>query len=222
MLSNRLLKCAEYVTQGGRVCDVGTDHALLPVYLVEQGIAAEAIAADIGEGPLQAAERTIAQHGLTGRIRTILSDGLQKIPGDAVTDIVIAGMGGETMVHILETAPFPLDGKRLILQPMTKAEILREWLYTHGFAIRQECCAREDERLYAVMMAEYTGACYKTALWALRIGAMNLADPDCLAYAGRQLAQLIRRSEAMRNAGTPDEAAEEMAEALKTRLEEYR
>ncbi len=222
MLSNRLQKCADYVTQGSHICDIGTDHALLPVYLVEQGIAASAIAADIGEGPLKAAERTIAQHGLTGRIRTILSDGLQHIPGDAVTDIIIAGMGGETMVHILETAPFSLDGKRLILQPMTKAEILREWLYTHGFTIRQECCAREEQRLYAVLLAEYTGACYKIPLWALRIGTMDLTDPDCMAYAEHQLMQLTRRTEAQRRAGSPDEAAEEAAAALRERLEEYR
>ena len=222
MLSARLQACAAYVTQGGHICDVGTDHAQLPVYLVEQGIAAAAIASDIGEGPLQAAERTIAQHGLTGRIRTILSDGLLQIPGDDVTDIVIAGMGGETMVHILETAPFPLDGKRLILQPMTKAEILRQWLYSHGFVIREECCVREEQRLYSVMRAEYTGACYKIALWALRIGAMDLTDPDCMAYAEHQLAQLTRRSEAMRRAGTPDDAAEEMAAALRERLEEFR
>ncbi|MBR3631367.1 MAG: SAM-dependent methyltransferase [Oscillospiraceae bacterium] len=222
MLSARLQACASFVTQGGRICDVGTDHALLPVWLVEQGIAAEAIAADIGSGPLQAAERTIAAHGLTGRIRTILSDGLANIPEREVTDIIIAGMGGETMVHILASAPFPLDGKRLILQPMTKAEILRQWLYSHGFVIREECCAREDNRLYAVMLAEYTGACYKIALWALRIGAMDLTDPDCLAYAEQQLARLTRRSEAMRRAGTPDGAAEEMAEALRERLEEFR
>ncbi|MBP0973708.1 MAG: SAM-dependent methyltransferase [Oscillospiraceae bacterium] len=221
MLSARLQACAAYVTPGGNVCDVGTDHALLPVYLVQQGIAAEAIAADIGEGPLQAAERTIAANGLTGRIRTILSDGLAHIPAD-VTDIIIAGMGGETMVHILESSPFPLDGKRLILQPMTKAEILREWLYTHGFAIRKETCAREENRLYAVLLAEYTGAKYKIPLWALRIGAMDLTAPDCFAYAEHQLAQLTRRSEAIRNAGTPDENAEEMTAALRQRMEEFR
>lgn len=221
MLNTRLQACADFVTPGGVVCDVGTDHALLPVYLVQAQIAASVIASDIGEGPLQAAERTIERAGLTGQIRTLLSDGLAKVPED-VTDIVIAGMGGETIVGILAACPFPLAGKRLILQPMTKAEVLRMWLYANGFAIREEKCARDEERLYAVLCAEYTGACCKMPVWALRIGAMDLHDPDCMAYATRQLAQLTRRSEAMRQAGTPDAAVEEAAEALRQRMEEFR
>lgn len=221
MLAPRLLACAALVRPGAHVCDVGTDHALLPVYLVQEGIASDVIASDIGEGPLQSAERTIVRNGLTGQIRTLLSDGLAKVPAE-VTDIVIAGMGGETITGILSGCPFSLEGKRLILQPMTKAEVLRLWLFTHGFAIREERCVREEKRLYTVLCVEYTGAKYKMPVWAMWIGAMDLHDPDGMAYAERQLAQLTRRSEAMRRAGTPDEAADEASEALRRRLEEFR
>ena len=93
MLNPRLLACAGWVTPGGHVCDVGCDHAQLAVYLLEEGIAADVIASDIGEGPLQAAARTIAAHGLNGKIRTMLSDGLQNIPPEGLTDIIIAGIG---------------------------------------------------------------------------------------------------------------------------------
>ena len=79
MLSPRLMACAALVTPGASVCDVGTDHAKLAVYLLESGRAQEALASDIGEGPLRAADRTIREHGLTGRIRTILSDGLMEV-----------------------------------------------------------------------------------------------------------------------------------------------
>ena len=91
MLNSRLLACAGLISPGAHVCDVGTDHAQLAVYLLESGIAADVIASDIGEGPLQAAQRTITAHGLDGRIRTILSDGLQSIPPEGLTHIVIAG-----------------------------------------------------------------------------------------------------------------------------------
>lgn len=220
MLNPRLQACAAYVGKGGSVCDVGTDHAQLAVYLVEQGIADRVIASDIGEGPLAAADRTIRKHGLSGTIRTILSDGLANVPPEGLTDIVIAGMGGETMVHILETCPFALDSIRLILQPMTKADILREWLYLHGFAIAQETCIREERFLYAVMQAEYTGNCIQPDAALVRIGKMDLADPDCRAYAKRQLAMLCMARDGRLSAGQDASAFAETADAVQKRLEE--
>ena len=92
-LSPRLLACARLVSGAGCCCDVGTDHAYLPVYLLQQGICTSVIASDIGEGPLQYARQTAARWGLSDRIRILLSDGLQQIPDAGITDVVIAGMG---------------------------------------------------------------------------------------------------------------------------------
>lgn len=220
MLNSRLLSCAAWIRKGSVVCDVGTDHALLPVYLVEQGIAVRAVAADIGEGPLASAERTIRKNGMEDRITTILSDGLQNVPKDGLTDVIIAGMGGETIVHILETCPWSLSDVRLILQPMTKAEILREWLYLNGFPICRETCVRDDRFLYAVMQAEYTGEITVPDAVTRRIGRMHLLEPDCRAYAERQLTMLCKSRDGRVKAGLDPEPFASAAEQLQKRLEE--
>lgn len=220
MLNPRLLSCAAYVRQGGSVCDVGTDHALLPVYLVEQGIARSVIAADIGKGPLAAAQRTISRNRMEGNIHTILSDGLELVPKSDLTDIVIAGMGGETIIHILESCPWKFNGIRLILQPMTKADVLRKWLYHNGFAIERETCAKEERFLYAVMQAAYTGVSQELDAVTGRIGKMNLQNPDCLAYAQRQYAMLCKSRDGRIAAGRSPEPFAGIAKALQKRLEE--
>ncbi len=220
MLNPRLQACAAYVGRGSAVCDVGTDHAQLAVHLIETGISERVIASDIGEGPLAAAQRTIEKHGLSSKIRTILSDGLQNIPPEGLTDVVIAGMGGETMVHILETCPFPLTEIRLILQPMTKADVLRQWLYRNGFAIMQETCVRDDRFLYAVMRAEYTGIRQEPDFALMRIGRMDLREPDCMAYAQRQYEMLCKSRDGRISAGQDPAPFDTAAEEVKRRLEE--
>ena len=220
MLNPRLQACAAYVGRGSAVCDVGTDHAQLAVHLIETGISERVIASDIGEGPLAAAQRTIEKHGLSSKIRTILSDGLQNVPPEGLTDVVIAGMGGETMVHILETCPFPLTEIRLILQPMTKADVLRQWLYRNGFAIMQETCVRDDRFLYAVMRAEYTGIRQEPDFALMRIGRMDLREPDCMAYAQRQYEMICKSRDGRISAGQDPAPFDTAAEEVKRRLEE--
>ncbi len=220
MLNPRLLACAAYIQNGDLVCDVGTDHALLAVHLIEQGIAKAVIASDIGVGPLAAASRTIEKYGYQDTIRTILSDGLVHVPADGLTDIVIAGMGGETMVHILETCPFALEGINLVLQPMTKADVLRNWLYHNGFAISEETCVQDDRFLYAVMRVTYTGVCAQPDAVLLRFGKMDLSDPHCLAYAKRQYAMVCQSRDGRISAGKSAAPFDDMAEEMRKRLEE--
>ncbi len=220
MLNPRLQACAALIRSGGVVCDVGTDHAQLAVHLIETGAAKRVIASDIGEGPLAAARRTIEKHGLSGEIRTILSDGLAQVPPEGLTEVVIAGMGGETMVHILETCPFSLEQIGLVLQPMTKADVLRHWLYTNGFAIVQETCIRDAQFLYAVIRAEYTGIKETPGYALTRIGKMDLADPDCRAYAQRQYEMLCLSRDGRISAGHSPAPFDAAAEEIRRRLEE--
>ena len=122
MLPKRLQACADFVRQGTRVCDVGTDHALLPCELVKQGKATAALAADVHEKPLAGARKTIRASGCADRVTTRLSDGLQQILPEEADDVVIAGMGGETIAQILAAAPW-LQGRgcRLLLQPQPES-----------------------------------------------------------------------------------------------------
>lgn len=93
-LDNRLALCADFVRDGAKVADIGTDHAYLPVWLCRIGRCDTAIAADINPLPLERGIETINNSGLNNRIEARLSNGLEKISGDEADDIVIAGMGG--------------------------------------------------------------------------------------------------------------------------------
>ena len=121
-LQPRLQLLADLVPQDARFADIGTDHGYLPVWLLQQGRIVSAIAADIGEEPLQHARRTAEEYGI-GKIEFRLCDGLKGIQPQEADTIVIAGMGGETMIHILSAAPWTKvpGAVTLLLQPMTKA-----------------------------------------------------------------------------------------------------
>ena len=158
-LDKRLSAVAALVRQGSRLADIGTDHAYLPVHLVQAGVCPSAIASDIGAGPLDAARRTVTENGLTSEIALRLGNGLATVSAGEVEDIAIAGMGGETIVMILEAAPWVQnEGIRLILQPMTRAEDLRRWLLHNGFSILEEHLIRDKHHLYPVLAAEYTAS----------------------------------------------------------------
>ena len=99
-ISPRLLTCASMV-KGEFVCDIGTDHAYLPVYLVTSGKCRQAVATDIKEGPLDSAKGTLKRYGVISSIKLILSDGFDKVNPKGITDVVIAGLGGENIRDIL-------------------------------------------------------------------------------------------------------------------------
>ena len=158
-LDKRLSAVAALVRQGSRLADIGTDHAYLPVHLVQAGVCPSAIASDIGAGPLDAARRTVTENELTSEIALRLGNGLATVSAGEVEDIAIAGMGGETIVMILEAAPWvQTEGIRLILQPMTRAEDLRRWLLHNGFSVLEEHLIIDGRHLYPVLAAEYTAA----------------------------------------------------------------
>ena len=154
-LSTRLLACAGFVNQGDRVADIGCDHGYLSIHLLTQGIARSCIASDVAKGPLQSAKDNARKFGVSENITFHLSDGVQNIPRDFDT-LVCAGMGGDTMIHILKSAPWLRDSRyRLILQCQSKRPELRRWLYGNGFAIRRETLAKDGKFCYPVMEIVY-------------------------------------------------------------------
>lgn len=157
-LDNRLKLCADFVRNGIRLADIGTDHAYLPVWLCRIGRCTSAIAADINPDPLKRGRDTIINAGLTDVIETRLSDGLQMFGSNDADDIVIAGMGGELIAKIIGDWQFAKDStKHYILQPMTKSEVLIKWLCENGFEIiRQDCCVASN-KCYTVLLVKYTG-----------------------------------------------------------------
>ena len=150
-LTPRLQAIAEQVPQGARFADVGTDHGYLPVWLLRSGRIDSGIAADLREGPLNRARETAQRFGVADQISFRLCDGLSAIRPEEADTVAIAGMGGETIISILDAAPWTKEGTLLLLQPMTGCAELRLWLQEHGYQITGELIAREGEKLYSIL-----------------------------------------------------------------------
>ncbi len=175
----RLLSVAELVRQGAVLADIGTDHAHLPIFLLEKGRIERAVCSDINKGPLSSAENNAKAAGVSERIKFVLTDGAAALLGLGVTDYAICGMGGELIADIIDRAEHLRDGSlRLILQPMTKQAHLRRYLYKNGFEIECESYSTEGHRHYVAMLVKYTSTKRELTLAEAEIGInyMNFAN----------------------------------------------
>lgn len=154
-IGDRLEAIGKLVPQGCVLADIGTDHAYLPVWLLEQGKIASAIAGDIAEGPCLAAKNTVSMHGMKGKVEVRLGSGLKVLQAGEADCIAIAGMGASTMMEILEAdMPLAVEAKRLVLQPMAGAASLRKWLIQNGWHIVAEDLVADGRHLYEIMAVE--------------------------------------------------------------------
>ncbi|MBQ8624268.1 MAG: SAM-dependent methyltransferase [Oscillospiraceae bacterium] len=212
VLNNRLLTCSKFVTNGGIACDVGTDHAYLASYLVKQKISRRVFACDIAKGPLEAANATVTKLGLQDKVTLILSDGLDNVPDEGVTDVIIAGMGGELIQDIVLRAKWLKNGVNLVLQPQTKAAELRTALCKNGFEIKTEKACRDRKFIYTVINASYTGKVDHLNEVEAITGKLDLSDPTAKEYIKTVAARL--KSSAFGIARSKDEAQREEAKKL--------
>ena len=164
-LSQRLERVAAHIPAGARLADIGSDHAYLPVALMRRGAIAAAVAGEVAATPFQAANRTVADNGLTQHITVRLADGLAAIEaGDDITAVSLCGMGGETIRDILDSGRARLNGReRLILQPNGGEQPLRQWLMENGYQILHEELLRENRFYYEIIVAERAEAMTYTA-----------------------------------------------------------
>lgn len=197
-LQPRLQLLADLVPQGARLADIGTDHGYIPVYLLQRAHIASAIAADVGREPLQHAVRTAEEYGVAG-IDFRLCDGLRGISCDEVDTIVIAGMGGETIIHILSAAEWTRrPGQyRLLLQPMTKAGELRRWLTDNGYCFTAERLVWDKDFLYPVMVVTGGQQAHVDDL-QLEYGICLQNDPLYDDFLVQQMARLRRAADGKR------------------------
>ena len=187
-LDARLAAAAAYVRPGSTVADIGCDHGKLSAWLAGSGRCPLVFACDLREGPLQKARETCAPWA--DRVVFRLGSGLKVLaPGEA-QDIVIAGMGAEPIMEILDAAPWVFDGRyNLILVPATKHSLLRRWLARRGFALQSETLCTAAGRWYAVMNARYTVVCAEpTGLWCL--SGKTEGQPGAGIYRAQQLGKL--------------------------------
>jgi len=156
MISKRLELVASFVPQGAILLDVGSDHAYLPIELVERGQIKSAIAGEVVEGPYKSAVKNVESHNLKERIQVRLANGLAAFEeADQVSVITIAGMGGRLIATILKEGLEKLANvERLILQPNNREDDLRIWLQANGFQIVAESILEEEGKFYEILVVE--------------------------------------------------------------------
>lgn len=208
-LTPRLQTVAGLVPAGARLADVGTDHAYLPACLLAKGQIKAAIATDIRPGPLGRAKETAARYGLEERLSLRLCDGLTGVHSHEVDAVVVAGMGGETILRILETAPWSFE-KVCILQPMSAVEDLRAGLDRRGVAIGQELLVREGSTLYVILRLAKEAAGVAEPLTPAEIyvgrSAAHGADPLWPEYLAQGKRRAERALEGLEQSKRPEEA----------------
>lgn len=221
-LTPRLLGAAEFVRRGAVFADVGTDHAYLPIFLLEGGKISRAICSDINEGPLRNAEKNAREHGLLEKIEFLLADGASALFGRGASDIAVCGMGGELIADIIEEAPHLKDTSiRLILQPMTKMAHLRTYLAKRGFKIKMEKYTVEGKRSYVTLLAEYSGEPYEISPLEAEIGYPPYdfkENPERLAYVRERVKALSKSVEGKLSGGKTDEREAELLSLIKNLL----
>lgn len=199
-LSPRLKCCYDFVKPCRCIADIGCDHGYLAISLVHAGIANFAIAVDIRPLPLECAKRNAEKFNLSHKLAFYLSDGVQSIPREFDT-LICAGVGADTMVSILQAAPWLKDSRyQLILQCQSKSHLLRRYLSQEGFRILEEELVRDGRFVYTVMAVSYApgevltpGQCY------LSPALLKSKSPELAQYCRRTLDQLSLSAQGMEN-----------------------
>lgn len=202
-LDGRLKLIADKVPECEVVADIGTDHAYVPIYLIQQGKCRRAIASDVKAGPVRIAQRNIAKYKIEDRIETRLGSGLETIEKNEADAIIIAGMGGTLLSELLETDKDKVccSDVMLVLQPMNDVDVVRRWLYDHQFEIFDEELAREGNKIYCVMAARFIGKNKSYKDFELHVGECLIIkkDPLLLPYCEIKLRQINRVLDQLEN-----------------------
>ena len=220
-ISERLKTAASLVRKGARIADVGTDHAYLPIYLSLKGEVSGGVVSDINQGPVERARANLRDYGCTDAFAAQRADGLCGVLEYGVDDIFILGMGGELIASIIDGEPNVKNEKyRLILQPMTHPELLREYLFKNGFEIIEERLVDED-KIYQIILAAYTGKQSEADRFELAFGKLNLArtEKELIALLKRTRAVLCERVKGKAVSGADDEYERYMLEKIDGFLE---
>jgi len=223
-LSRRLFAIAESLPAGGVVCDVGSDHGLLPVFLLQSGKCQHCIVTDLNPAPLSRAKKTVQNAGLEPRVRLLLADGIREPLRFLPDALVIAGMGGETILEILEKGKREIpQGTFFSLQPMTREVVLRRFLYENGFSIEKEEIVEENGKLFPIFSARYDGIERKREALFYLLGEFlpQKREPAVRAYFEKLLARTLHRIEGLKKANLSYDVENKAVQVLCTALEAF-
>ena len=210
-LPERLRAIAGFIPDASDVADVGTGHGHLPVYLAQTNQARRIFASDISAESLEAARRSSVKYGVEDKIKFIAAPGLTGLSESDANTIVLSGMGGETISHILADAPWTkCSGIMLILQPQTKIGKLCSWLRENGYAIIDAELTRDKGRFYIVILSgvqRLQGAIDRNFLdpeMELFTVLAGKGEPCFIEYIDELMSKTLCAAERMKAAGSPD------------------
>lgn len=221
-INARLLCAAEFTRQDATFADIGTDHAYLPLFLLDEGRIKYAYCCDINEGPLNSARKNAEERGRLDECEFILTDGAAVLAGRGITDYAICGMGGELIADIIDRAPHLSDSSvNLILQPMSRQEKLRKYLATSGFSIIGESYTLDAGKYYVCMHVTYDGIRRSISDLEAITGPTDaeMRDVECRKkYLEAKLASLIRAHAGKCEAGTASDEDASLITALREHI----
>lgn len=175
-LNNRLKTVARYI-QHERLADIGSDHAYLPLYALENNLIRSAIAGEVVAGPFEAAVQNVKKYNASSSIDVRLGNGLEVIKPGEVDVITICGMGGPLIADIITTGKDKLSNHpRLVLQSNIHTEAVRHALVSLGYEIIAEEIMKEKKHTYEIIVAEYTTENVEYTQKALKFGPILLQN----------------------------------------------
>ena len=209
ILTPRLQAVANFVPQGSKVGDVGSDHGYLPVYLVENNKVETVIASDINQGPVDNAIEAVTEAGLVDQIEVRLGGGLTPYTMGEIDTATICGMGGLLIKNILlESDTLAKSLKKIILQPMVSQSDLRTWLVTYGYEILEETIVREGSKYYEIFSVKYGKPSDITELQKeIGFSMVNPNNPDSLAWLDYKINKFKLIEKKIRHNGSENAAA---------------
>ena len=188
-LGARLQKCADFVREGKKLADIGTDHGYVPVCLLQSGKIPFAVAVDVHKGPLESAMNNASRCGVADKMHFVCGDGLHE---------VLCAMD-----------------KHLVLQPMTTAMQLREGLAALGFTIDREEAVVDSDKIYSVMSVYYTDQKRDNLkLIDLYMGQIKPGSPFSARYAKSVRHNIENKIKGMRHGGADSSALEILLQML--------
>jgi len=220
-LSRRLQAIFDLVPPVEVVADIGTDHALLPITLVQRGVSLRAIASDLKPGPLERAREQVQKAGLVAQIDLRLGEGLSPLaPGEAGA-IILAGMGGYTIIDVLNGGGSVLKYRpSLILQPNGREREVRQWLAMSGWQIVAERLVKEGAHFYQVLQATRGSMALSPAEAELGPVILKENPPLLKAYLAQRLRLYQRNLSGLACSREPDYRRIKELENLVTELKE--
>ena len=214
-MDKRLCAIAEYLRGQHTVADIGTDHALLPIFLIKNGYAQKVIASDINEKPLLKGKENLVKQGVADSVELRLCSGLDGFTSDEFNAAVIAGMGAETIIEILEAGKGVLQNKKLVLNPVSKSNLLLNYLNNGEYRVLNHNAVMSGGRIYEIITVKKENAKKNDDPLFNVLGKLDLLDSAAKKLAVKKRAVIKKMADEIKNVAIKSDEYKKAEELLK-------